>query len=151
MPTPTTAPGRGDDSDSPRSLTQSGCGRSPATREVLDLNSSYAYLLWCRDFGRPPSVAEHDGRVGGFVTGFVRPEDPRRVFVWQVAVDEALRGRGVAAAMLNDLLDRLAPQGVTHARDDDQSRQRPASIALFTVGGASVRYAGDHQARTVHP
>ena len=37
--------------------------------KVLDLNSSYAYLLWCRDFSATSIVAEVDGRVVGFVSG----------------------------------------------------------------------------------
>jgi L-2,4-diaminobutyric acid acetyltransferase len=40
---------------------------------VLDLNSSYAYLLWCRDFAATSVVAKVDGNVVGFVTGYVRP------------------------------------------------------------------------------
>jgi len=106
--------------------------------QVLDLNSSYAYLLWCRDFRDTSVVAEQDGRVGGFVTGFVRPEDPRTVFVWQVAVDESLRGRGVAAAMLNDLLDHLALQGVTRL-ETTISPGNDASRALFS-SVARMRY-----------
>jgi L-2,4-diaminobutyric acid acetyltransferase len=99
---------------------------------VLDLNSSYSYLLWCRDFRDSSVVAEQDGRVGGFVTGFVRPQDPRTVFVWQVAVDEALRGHGIAASMLNRLLDHLAHQGVTRL-ETTISPDNAASQALFTA------------------
>ncbi|MFD4180504.1 diaminobutyrate acetyltransferase [Rhodococcus sp. NPDC058514] len=107
--------------------------------QVLDLNSSYSYLLWCRDFRDTSVVAEQDGRVGGFVTGFVRPADPRTVFVWQVAVDESLRGRGVAATMLSDLLDHLAYQGVTRL-ETTISPDNAASKALFT-SLARMRYA----------
>ncbi|GAA4475745.1 diaminobutyrate acetyltransferase [Rhodococcus olei] len=99
---------------------------------VLDLNSSYSYLLWCRDFRDTSVVAEVDGRVGGFVTGFVRPKDPRTVFVWQVAVDDALRGRGIAATMLGRLLDHLAHQGVTRM-ETTITPDNTASIALFTA------------------
>ncbi|MGW0040436.1 diaminobutyrate acetyltransferase [Rhodococcus sp. NPDC003348] len=99
---------------------------------VLDLNSSYSYLLWCRDFHDSSTVAEIDGRVVGFVTGFVRPQDPQTVFVWQVAVDESARGQGVAAAMLGDLLDHLAHQGITRL-ETTISPDNTASIALFTA------------------
>ncbi|MGW0174774.1 diaminobutyrate acetyltransferase [Rhodococcus sp. NPDC003322] len=99
---------------------------------VLDLNSSYSYLLWCRDFHDSSTVAEIDGRVVGFVTGFVRPQDPQTVFVWQVAVDESARGQGVAATMLGDLLDHLAHQGITRL-ETTISPDNTASIALFTA------------------
>lgn len=81
--------------------------------EVLDLNSTYAYTLFCRDFAGTSIVAEHDGEVAGFVTGYRRPDRPDTIFVWQVAVDAAHRGHGIAATLLLDLLDRLAPHGVT--------------------------------------
>lgn len=100
--------------------------------QVLDLNSSYSYLLWCRDFRETSVVAERDGTIGGFVTGFVRPADPQTVFVWQVAVDESLRGHGVAAAMLNRLLDHLAHQGITRL-ETTISPDNFASQALFTA------------------
>ncbi|CRK54037.1 L-2,4-diaminobutyric acid acetyltransferase [Rhodococcus sp. RD6.2] len=98
---------------------------------VLDLNSSYSYLLWCRDFHDCSVVAELDGRVVGFVTGYVRRDDPSTLFVWQVAVDESARGHGVAAAMLNELLDHLSHQGITRL-ETTISPDNGASIAMFT-------------------
>lgn len=81
--------------------------------EVLDLNSTYAYTLWCRDFAGSSIVAEHDGEIAGFVTGYRRPDRPDTLFVWQVAVDAAHRGHGIASTLLIDLLDRLAVEGVS--------------------------------------
>ncbi len=74
---------------------------------VLDLNSRYSYLLWTRDFAETSAVAWLRGGAVGFVTGFRRPERPATLFVWQVAVAEAARGRGAGAAMLDALVDRL--------------------------------------------
>ncbi|HZE30722.1 MAG TPA: diaminobutyrate acetyltransferase [Actinoallomurus sp.] len=74
--------------------------------KTLDLNSPYSYLLWCRDFAATSVVARADGEVRGFVTGFDRPEEPGTLFVWQVAVDAAWRGRGLAGRMLAALADR---------------------------------------------
>ncbi|WP_329340632.1 diaminobutyrate acetyltransferase [Streptomyces sp. NBC_00663] len=83
--------------------------------KALDLNSSYSYLLWCRDFAATSAVAR-DGRgeAVGFVTGYVRPDRPRTLLVWQVAVDDAYRGRGIAAALLDGLVERVGGEyGVT--------------------------------------
>ncbi|MEV6587289.1 diaminobutyrate acetyltransferase [Streptomyces acidicola] len=79
---------------------------------TLDLNSSYSYLLWCRDFADTSAVARdtRDGRPVGFVTGYLRPERPDTLLVWQVAVDAAQRGRGVAAALLDGLTVQVARQ-----------------------------------------
>lgn len=77
---------------------------------VLDVNSSYAYLLWCRDFAATSAVALADGTVVGFVTGYLRPPAPNTLMIWQVAVDAGQRGRRLAARMLHDVLDRSAPR-----------------------------------------
>lgn len=99
--------------------------------QVLDLNSSYSYLLWCRDFQDTSIVATADDRVVGFVTGYVRPEVPATLFVWQVAVDEDQWGRGLAGRMLSHLLDHVALQGVWKL-ETTISPDNAASIALFT-------------------
>ncbi len=78
---------------------------------TLDLNSSYSYLLWCRDFAATSAVArDEDGEAVGFVTGYVRPDAPGTLLVWQVAVDRAHRGRGLAAALLDRLTARIAAE-----------------------------------------
>ncbi len=47
--------------------------------KVLDLNSSYSYLLWCRDFAATSAVARgENGEPIAFVTGYLRPTAPRR-------------------------------------------------------------------------
>lgn len=78
----------------------------------LDLNSSYTYLLWARDFGRTSAIATVPGSdgaavVGGFVIGFLRPEAPDTLLIWQIAVDDVARGKGVAGGLLDHLLERL--------------------------------------------
>ncbi|MFD7546469.1 diaminobutyrate acetyltransferase [Streptomyces sp. NPDC059578] len=76
---------------------------------TLDLNSSYSYLLWCRDFADTSVVArDGSGQPVGFITGYVRPAHPGTLVVWQVAVDAAHRGRGLAAALLDGLTARVA-------------------------------------------
>ena len=74
--------------------------------EVLDLNASYAYLLWARDFAATSVVARVDGEAGGFVSGYRRPDRPDTLMVWQVAVDEEHRGHGLARRMLDHLVER---------------------------------------------
>ncbi|WP_107657594.1 diaminobutyrate acetyltransferase [Nocardia suismassiliense] len=99
--------------------------------QVLDTNSSYAYVLWCRDFATTSVVAEVNGRVAGFVIGYLRPQAPDTVFVWQVAVDRAQQGKGTGAQLLHALLDNVAAQGVSKL-ETTISPDNAASIALFT-------------------
>jgi diaminobutyrate acetyltransferase len=98
--------------------------------KVLDLNSSYAYLLWCRDFAATSVVAVVDGEVGGFVTGYLRPERPDTVMVWQVAVDAEQRGRRLARRMLDALADALAERSVRRM-ETTITPDNEASIRLF--------------------
>jgi L-2,4-diaminobutyric acid acetyltransferase len=105
------------------------CWRLAAATGVLDVNSRYAYLLWCRDFAATSVVARSDGEVVGFITGFRRPDAPSVLVVWQVAVDEAVRGRGVAAAMLDALFD--AVPDIEHL-ETTITPDNGGSIALFS-------------------
>lgn len=102
----------------------------------LDLNSSYAYLLWCADFSATSAVATCGEDVVGFVTGYVPPDDPGTIMIWQVAVRDEFRGRGVARALLNAVIDR---GGFTWLKCT-VGRSNDASAALFT-GLADERHA----------
>lgn len=73
--------------------------------QVLDLNSSYSYLLWCRDFAETSAIATVGDDPAGFVTGYTRPESPETLMIWQVAVSDRHRGRGLASKMLEELVD----------------------------------------------
>ncbi|WP_331766752.1 diaminobutyrate acetyltransferase [Embleya sp. NBC_00896] len=102
---------------------------------TLDLNSSYSYLLWCRDFAATSVVArDEDGEALGFVTGYVRPDLPDTLMVWQVAVAEPARGRGLAKLMLAELVRRRQPHGQVYVETTITS-DNIASIALFTALG----------------
>ena len=101
---------------------------------VLDLNSTYAYVLWGAEFADSSVVVETGGRVVGFVTGFIRPSEPDTIFVWQVGVDADQRGQGLAARMLHDLMDRLENAGVVRLRttispDNEASQRTFAAVA----------------------
>jgi L-2,4-diaminobutyric acid acetyltransferase len=81
---------------------------------VLDVNSPYSYLLWCRDFAGTSVVARGADGLAGFITGFVRPNSAGTLFVWQVAVDHPYRGLGLGKRMLDHLGDRMAAEGRSH-------------------------------------
>lgn len=96
---------------------------------ALDLNSSYVYLLWCRDFARTSAVARAGGAVVGFASGYLRPDAPDTLVVWQVAVDASQRGGGVAGTLLNALVDRVRPRHLETTITADNT----ASIKLFSA------------------
>ena len=78
----------------------------------LDTNSVYCNLLQCTDFADTSIAADDAGRLIGFVSGYRPPARPDTLFVWQVAMDEAYRGQGIAKAMLLHLFKRLQSEGI---------------------------------------
>jgi L-2,4-diaminobutyric acid acetyltransferase len=84
------------------------CWRLARAAGALDVDSRGAYLLWARNFAETSAVAWLRGGVVGFAIGLRRPEEPSTLFVCQVVVAETARGRGVGAAMLDTLVDRLS-------------------------------------------
>jgi len=73
---------------------------------VLEPNSLYSYLLMCRHFADTCVVAEQEKTIEGFVTAYIPPHTPEVIFVWQVAVQPSMRGRGLGLAMLRALVER---------------------------------------------
>jgi L-2,4-diaminobutyric acid acetyltransferase len=93
----------------------------------LDLNSSYAYVLWCHDFADTSAVARVGDRVVGFVIGYRRQAAPDTVVVWQIAVDAGQRGQGTAAALLDALVRETGATRIETTVTPDND----ASNALF--------------------
>ena len=106
---------------------------------VLDLNSSYQYLLWCRDFSATSVVAVSDQtkQLMGYITGFMRPNDPTTLMVWQVAVDDAARGHGLASRMLDYLVDATSAQRLETTVTDDNVASNRLFASLAQRHGAS--------------
>lgn len=97
---------------------------------ALDSNSPYAYLLLCTDFSDTGAVAEANGEIVGFVLGYRPPARPETYFVWQIALADAYRGHGIASALLDAVIDRMLPLGVTFL-EATVTPSNAASWALF--------------------
>lgn len=98
--------------------------------QVLDLNSSYSYLMWCEIFSDTSIVAERDGNTVGFISGFIHPNSPNTLFIWQVAVNTSERGKGLATKMLRELLNRSASNDVQFVEATVSPSNKP-SQSLF--------------------
>ncbi|RBM17043.1 diaminobutyrate acetyltransferase [Streptomyces sp. PT12] len=118
--------------DIPRLADGAALWRIARDSRVLDLNSPYSYLLWCRDYSGTSIVARAaSGEPVGFITGYTRPEVPRTLLIWQVAVDQGQRGRGLAAAMLDALTDRAAREWGVNLVETTVTPDNIASDRLF--------------------
>lgn len=96
----------------------------------LDENSMYCNLLQCDHFGDTCIVTELDGEVVGWVSGYIVPSEPDTLFVWQVAVSDTARGKGVGKRMLSALVRRPACADVTKLKTTITADNK-ASWALF--------------------
>lgn len=96
----------------------------------LDENSLYCNLLQADHFSDTCVVAEMDGKIVGWISGYVKPSDPETFFVWQVAVAEAARGLGLGLTMLQHLVDRSECDGVS-CMQTTITADNEASWALF--------------------
>jgi L-2,4-diaminobutyric acid acetyltransferase len=105
--------------------------------KTLDVNSAYHYLIMCRHFGRTCLAAEKQGKVVGFVTAFIPPETPDTVFVWQVAVDEKQRGRGLGVHMLLNIFNNAKAANVKNL-NATITASNLASIKLFTSAARAL-------------
>ncbi|MFQ5709244.1 MAG: diaminobutyrate acetyltransferase [bacterium] len=74
--------------------------------EILDVNSTYCYLLLCRDFSDTCVVAEKNGEIVGFLSAYCPPHSKRTIFIWQIGVALAYRKKGLGISMLETLLQR---------------------------------------------
>ncbi|WP_435971887.1 diaminobutyrate acetyltransferase [Streptomyces sp. Qhu_M48] len=113
----------------------------------LDLNSPYSYLLWCRDFADTTAVArDTSGRPIGFVTGYLRPDAPETLFVWQIAVEDSHRGSGVAGTLLDALSARVAAE---HGISRVEATVTPGNLASDRLFRSYARRHGAHLTQEV--
>ena len=96
----------------------------------LDENPMYCNLIQCDHFADTCVVAEKDGQIVGWISGYIVPDDPQTLFVWQVAVSEQARGLGLGTRMLDHLIGRNVCADVTRMQTTITS-DNDASWALF--------------------
>ncbi len=106
----------------------------------LDTNSAYCNFLQCLHFSDTCAIAEKEGRIVGFVSGYRAPANPEVLFIWQVAVSEEARGKALAQRLLHDILSRSELSDIRYLHTTI-SPDNAASWAVFQ------RLADQRQAR----
>ena len=123
----------------------------------LDPNSVYCNLLQCSDFSNTSIIAvTPDDQVVGFISGYLPPQRAETLFVWQVALDEKWRGKGLAKQMLSNLFDRQ--KNISHL-ETTISPGNAASERLFEsffesrdmLVAKTVRFSRQHHFNDQHP
>lgn len=68
--------------------------------------------LWFQHFTGTSWIAEtEDGRLAGFLVGFISPDHPDEAYIHMVAANPNLRRRGVAAALYRRFFDDVRGRG----------------------------------------
>ncbi|WP_231572501.1 diaminobutyrate acetyltransferase [Halobacillus sp. BBL2006] len=93
---------------------------------ILDLNSSYSYLLWCEFFNETSVVVKDGEDTVGFISGFIKPASPDTLFIWQVAVAESERGQGLATRMIDHILERRVCRDVEYIEATVSPSNKPS-------------------------
>lgn len=96
----------------------------------LDINSSYCNFLQSTHFSKTCVIAKQGEKVAGFISAYVKPEQPSTLFVWQVAIGPDFRGQGLAFTMLSSLLERENLNSID-AVETTITKDNQASWALF--------------------
>lgn len=96
----------------------------------LDKNSLYCNLLQCSHFAPTCAIAERDGSIVGWLSGYVPPQRGDTLFVWQVCVDRTARGSGLARRLIGDVLARGSSSHIRYL-ECTITEGNAASWALF--------------------
>jgi L-2,4-diaminobutyric acid acetyltransferase len=80
----------------------------------LDKNSLYCNLLQCSHFAPTCAVAEIDGALVGWLSGYLPPGSDDTLFVWQVCVSQRAQGQGIARKLIAAVLARASSTRVRY-------------------------------------
>jgi L-2,4-diaminobutyric acid acetyltransferase len=78
----------------------------------LDIYPPISYSRMLEDFRDTSIVAEHNGKIAGFVTGRPSGRMDSNLFVWQVGVDPDQQKQRIGFEMLHSLAERTMCEGV---------------------------------------
>ena len=106
------------------------------TCKPLDENYMYCNLIQADHFADTSVVAELDGEIVGWVSGYMIPAK-EELFIWQVAVGPRARGVGLGKKMLLELVERTACKGATGLKTTI-TKGNAASWALFSSFARAV-------------
>lgn len=91
--------------------------------------------LWLQHFTGTSWIAETgDGRLAGFLIGFVSPDRPDEAYVHMVAANPNLRRRGVARRLYDRFFDDVRSRGVRRVTAITWPGNRP-SVAFHRAIG----------------
>jgi len=77
----------------------------------LEDYDSHIYKILLKYFDNTCFTAEHNGEVAGFVISFMSQTSKDTCFLWQIGVDPAFQGKGIATDLLKKFEKHLKELG----------------------------------------
>lgn len=99
-------------------------------KTTLDHNSVYKYIMMTNYFKETCVVAKIDHKLVGFITGFIAPNKPDTVFVWQIGVDPEYSNKGIGSQLLDQLTKQIKDKDIDFL-EATITPSNKASQALF--------------------
>lgn len=78
---------------------------------LLENYAEHFYKIMLRYFGNSCFIADYNGDIVGFVLGFVSQIYDKTYFLWQVGVDESMRGEGIGKMLLETVEKEMRKLG----------------------------------------
>lgn len=97
--------------------------------------------VYLYQFGNTAFVMEDQGRVVGFVVGFISQADPREAYIHLVAADPQFRSRGIGRALYNHFCAEVLARGCCRVRAITMPNNRD-SIAFHQHMGFRILEVG---------
>ncbi len=114
--------------------------------------SALAHPSFFYEFGQYALIVEEEGRLAGFLLGFITDANPRVAYVHLVGIDPEFRRRGVGRALYEEFTLRAKAAGATKIKAITTPGNQ-GSVEFHRALGYSVElvsdYAGPNRARYV--
>ncbi len=117
------------------------CGIYNLVREskILYVNSEYLYALIGLHHAKTSSIIENNGKIIGFTSSYLTGTKFDILFIWQIAIDQNYRKKGLALRMLQEILSRKYSKKIKYLHLTI-SPSNTSSFKLFEALAKSLNY-----------
>ena len=98
----------------PKSSDASGIYNLVKESKILDVNSEYLYALIGLHHVKTSAVIENNDKIIGFTSGYLTGNKNDILFIWQIAIDQSFRNKGLALKMLKEILSRQSSKKIKY-------------------------------------
>lgn len=103
----------------------------------LESYKAHFYKIMLRYFKDTCFIANCEGRIAGFVLGFISQTQDKTFFLWQIGVNPSMQGKGVGQIFLKTVEKNIKKKGIERIELTIAPKNKP-SQRLFEKNGYSV-------------